>query len=548
MRSHPRPLLVALASTAAIALASCTFLLNRDSTQCATNGDCAHFRTEAICVGGFCQLPEASADALPDVLADTGVDGPSRVVDGGGADGRDGGASDAPSCPPGCFSGTPTTDVEFFNACTNSSCVVFDNCVRIGLCDGAAPAPALVAPPSAEAGAAAEASVPTVDCYSASRPAPLYMQGSTNFTPFIAAMSKLVTNNTIIWQPTSSCAGAGAGGFGTKTNTAMTNPTSSAQNPATFYDQSGNATPCALGNGPNAINANSDPTDIGESDVFSEACTPPGQSSWTAGVAPYQKIGEYLGPVQSFVFVTPIASDQTVISAEAARLVFGLGGDQGQSTPWTNPSSMLIRSPSTGTDIILSLAIAIPPTAWWGNVVKNALSMTNDIIDTSASNAEQTIGVLSSDYADNPTYKSAINTLYFQASGQNAGFLPDSLSSTNDKQNTRNGHYAPWGYIHLYLTLNDSGQPQPQAQGFVSLFNEPNQALVDATIQGGDVPVCAMHVARTAEMGPLHAYTSAFPCNCYYDKSVSGSTSCAPCTGPSDCPTQTCNLGFCETK
>jgi hypothetical protein len=371
------------------------------------------------------------------------------------------------------------------------------------------------------------------------------MQGSTNFTPFIAAMSKLVPGNTIIWQPTSSCAGAGAGGFAT--STAMTNPTTSSQNPATFYDQNGNATACALGNGlvndPRAMDANSDPTDIGESDVFSESCNP----SWTPGTAPYPSIGEYLGPVQSFVFVTPSASDQKVISAEAARLVFGLGGDNGKSAPWTNPSLMLIRAPSTGTDIILSLAMGMPATGWWGNVVANATAMTNDIIDTSASSAEGTIGILSTDFADNQMYKTAINTLYFQATGQRAGFLPDSLPSTNDKQNTRDGHYAPWGYIHLYLTLASS-QPQPQAKAFVSLFNEPNQALVDATILGGDVPVCAMHVTRTTEMGPLAAYAPAFQCNCYYDKSVNGSTACIPCTGPSDCPTQACNLGYCEAN
>jgi hypothetical protein len=371
------------------------------------------------------------------------------------------------------------------------------------------------------------------------------MQGSTNFTPFIAAMSKLVPGNTIIWQPTSSCAGAAAGGFG---STAMKNPTLSSQAPATFYDQDGGATPCALGNGPNAIDANSDPTDIGESDVFSESCTPTGALPWTAGTAPYASIGAYLGPVQSFVFVTPSASDQNVISAEAARLVFGLGGDNGKSTPWTKPGSMLIRSASTGTDIILSLAINIPPTAWWGTVVANAQAMTNDIVDTSASSAEQTIGVLSTDFADNPTYKTSVNTLYFQAGGQSAGFLPDRLPSTNDKQNTRDGHYAPWGFIHLYLTLNASSQPQPQAQAFVSLFNEPNQALVDATILGGDVPVCAMHVTRTTEMGPLEAYAPDFQCNCYYDKQVNGSTTCTTCTGPSECPSQACNLSYCEAN
>jgi len=514
-----RPRLLARVGLALLATVGCEQILSLHERSAGegVDGGAGQADGGAACVGKFCQLPDASSSDAP---------------------GGDGG-SGAPSCPPGCFSGTPTNDVEFFNACTNSSCVVFDNCERLGLCDGAAPA--LLSPPPVEAGVVTEASVPTVGCYSASRPPPLYMQGSTNFTPFVAAMSKLVTGNTIIWQPTTSCAGAAAGGFG---NTAMTNPVVSSQNAATFYDQSGNATPCALGNGPHAIDGNSDPTDIGESDVFSQSCNP----AWIPGTAPYQTIGEYLGPVQSFVFVTPSASDQNVISAEAARLVFGLGGDEGRSTPWTQPNSMLMRAASTGTDIILSSAINVPPTAWWGTVVKDALTMTNDIVDTPAGNAEQTIGVLSTDYADNPMYKTGVNTLYFQASGQNAGFLPDRMPTTNDKQNVRDGHYAPWGFIHLYLALSAGGQPQSQAQTFVSLFNEPNQALVDATILGGDVPVCAMHVTRTTEMGPLEAYAPAFQCNCYYDKSVNGSTTCTACGGSSDCPAQACNLGFCEAN
>src|SRR5580658_1052096 len=98
MDTRPRRLVLLLASALAVALAACTLLLDRSNTQCATNGDCAHFNANAVCVAGFCQLSGT--------LSDAGVDAPSKGGEGG--EGRPDARSDAPSCPPGCFSGTPT--------------------------------------------------------------------------------------------------------------------------------------------------------------------------------------------------------------------------------------------------------------------------------------------------------------------------------------------------------------------------------------------------------------------------------------------------------
>jgi hypothetical protein len=47
--------------------------------------------------------------------------------------------------PPGCFAGTPVNSIDFLNACTTAAYVVFDNCARIGYCDGGT-LPALVTP------------------------------------------------------------------------------------------------------------------------------------------------------------------------------------------------------------------------------------------------------------------------------------------------------------------------------------------------------------------------------------------------------------------
>jgi len=465
----------------------------------------------------------------------------------------DAGGGNASLGPPGCVQGTPATDTDFFNACTTAAYMPFDNCLRLGLCDGGAPP--LVAPTSAPAAPsdAGPPAPPTVGCYDANtRNKTIFMQGSTNFTPFVVAMAPLVAANggyVIVWQPTSSCTGAGAGGFDTTTGAnLMKNPTSAGQSFASFYDSNGVGTPCLLGNSPLSPDGKSEITDIGDSDIFANVCPlPTGQSSWVPGSAAYPNVGHYLGPIQAMVFVTPPPSSQLAISAEAARMVFGMGGNVGAASPWTDPSHTLIRGPTTGTNNILSLAVGVPNNKWWGVDTKTAAAMQTDILTTSSTDAEKTIGTLSIDYA-NPV-KTSLHILFFQAVGQNAGFLPDSTLTSNDKQNVRDGHYSPWGPIHLYTNLV-GGQATAQAAAFIQPFTVPNQALIDATIKGGDVPVCAMHVARNQEMGPLSAFTPPFQCGCYYDNAVSGAAQCQKCGGPADCPADlpACNLGYCEAN
>jgi hypothetical protein len=474
-------------------------------------------------------------------LAPEPVTGDSTDVTG------DGGAE---AGPPGCFVGAPSTDLDFFNQCTNSEYVPFDNCARVGLCTSQVPP--LVSPPgpATDAGTAAAAPRPVVGCYDATaRPNLLFIQGSTNFTPFIQAMAPLVATSgyVVVWQPTASCSGAGAGGFDTASGgNLMTNPATASGAYASFYDATGTATPCLLGNSPRSPDGVSEITDIGESDVFAESCpAPAGQQAWDPGSAAYPDVGHYLGPIQAMVFVVPASSTQDVISAEAARLVFGTGGDDGMSLPWTDPTRMFIRGPGTGTNIILSRAIGVPSGQWWGVDTGTASAMQTVIVTTSTSDAERTIGTLSVDYAD--PVKNGLRILYFQAAGQLAGFLPDSAPNASDKQNVRDGHYSPWGPIHLYTTLV-AGQASAQAAAFILPFTVPNQTLIDATIAGGAVPVCAMHVSRNEEMGPLQAFAPTFQCGCYYDAKVSGVTTCQACVASGTCPGSrpACNLGYCE--
>jgi hypothetical protein len=121
--------------------------------------------------------------------------------------------------------------------------------------------------------------------------------------------------------------------------------------------------------------------------------------------------------------------------------------------------------------------------------------------------------------------------------------LPDSSPRSSDKQNVQDGHYAVWGPIHLYTTLVNGGLSN-QATQFVISFTVPNEALIEATIAGGAVPVCAMHVSRDEEMGPLKAFTPSFQCSCFYESRVNGGTQCKSCNGPAACPASrpACNL------
>ncbi len=514
--------------------AACTLLADHSATQCAADGDCRRFGADAVCVASTCQR------GTP-----VGGDSGSEAGDSG----RD--AADAgPTTPPGCVRGTPSQPSDFLNACTDSTYLGFDNCARIGLCNADAEAP-LADPPVLDASTSPPqdgGSLP--GCYAtatATGASAIYMQGSTNFTPFVQAMAPLVakSNFRMVWQATTSCAGAAVGFAGSVTtgnpSNLMKNPTTGAF--ASAYDDTGKGTPCLLGDSPSGMPGVSDVADLGESDVFADTCN----GAWT--LAASTDTGHYTGPIQPMTFVVPPSSSQRVISAEAARLVFGGGGAGGVATPWTDPTYMFIRSSSTGTNNILSLGMGISPKKWWGVDKKNAGNLTAAITVADPGTSEKTIGVLSMDFAN--SNKQNLHILYFQARGQVAGFLPDRQPASSDKQNVRDGHYPLWGPIHLYAKVN-GGTPSASASAFINQFAvpKPDQALLDATIATGNVPVCAMKVTRSAEMGPLATFTPGFGCGCYFDFKVNGGNSCTKCAGSVDCPASrpTCNLGYCEVQ
>jgi ABC-type phosphate transport system substrate-binding protein len=502
-----------LAGLLLLSAAACTALLDRRAAQCQTDNDCAAFGGHPYCQNGAC------------------------VSSGLG--------------PANCFYGTPQQPQDFLNQCSNAQCLAFDNCARLGLCNDASDLDAaLTSPPAPEAStgtpsppASSDAGgMPLCADPANGRAQVVYLTGSSNFPPLLAKLAPLIiaAGYTPVFQVTSSCNGV---------NTMFSadpiarqivdpNPTPTAKY-AAYYQQNGSSVPCLLGSGGATV-------DVGESDVFSTTCN--------SKAVPGPAIGEYLGPVQAMLFAVPGKSQQTAITAEAAREVFGMGGTN--ASPWTDPSLYFVRNANTGTQQMIAHAIGVPAGAFWGvdrGTASNVDSLLRSISDQKL--AEEAIGIISADYYDSD--RANVKALAFKAPEQECAYLPDSNAFKKDKQNVRDGHYPIWGPMHFFAALSEGVPASPAAQAFVNIVSVPNlaQSLVDAFIGASLVPSCAMSVQRQSELGAISAYSPPFQCGCYFEASpdVNGTASpgCTPCTTAAECTNPArpaCNLGYCEVQ
>jgi hypothetical protein len=502
-----------LLSFTLISLCACTLLLNRSADQCSANSDCQSLKANSVCSAGICIVPGNESDGGP-------PDGSSRFDAAFGID--------------GCFAGIPTNGEQLLNACTTAQCLPFDNCARLGICDGSAPE-ATFGPDGGSSAAASDAGSPAAVMCSdpAARPNTIYMTGSTNFEPFLKALAPLLAKSatpyTIVWQVSNSCSGVGS----------VFNPDATKrlikEGPGkltVYYDNAGEKIPCLLDPSGNTI-------DVGESDIFASSCAA------KLGYTPdFSGIGEYFGPIQAMVFAVPATSSQRAISAAAARYAFGRGGTE----PWTDPNQLFNRNDGTGTNQIMSRAMDVPPSKWWGVDKRSAKNMADQLKAVPAASTEKTLGVLSADFADQE--RGNITELAFQAPRQTCAFWPDSTPFARDKQNIRDGHYPIWGALHFFTRL-EQGTPTAAAAAFVLRFSvaKLEEGLLKAIIDTNNVPACAMRVSRDGEMGELSPSAPAFSCECYYDAQTS-SSSCPKCATSAECPSDrpACNYGFCEKR
>jgi hypothetical protein len=426
----------------------------------------------------------------------------------------------------------------------------FDNCGRLGLCDGGVADVALIPPPLPEAGtsvsdAGTEAGPTLPSCVdpSAGRANVVYLTGSSNFPPLLGKLAPLVVDAgyTPVYLVTNSCRGVSSVMSPSASAHTISDPAAgSTAKPAQYFGADGNPVSCSLGG--------SVTVDVGESDIFASSCA--GFSDQALNV------NEYLGPVQAMVFVVPAASNEKTISAEAAREVFGMGGNDAGKIPWVDPSFFFIRNQNTGTQQMVGRAIGVPADEFWGVDRLTAQAIDLGLRGISGADAEKAIGFISTDYYDND--RSNLTALAFQAFGQECAYLPDTPNRI-DKQNVRDGHYPIWGPVHFFATAQDGVPVSPGAVAFTNTVLVPavQQSLLDAFISASLVPSCAMRVTRSSELGPLSSYAPPFQCGCYFDASVNGiaapasPTGCTRCMTANDCTDPArpaCNLGFCEAK
>ncbi len=483
-------------------LVACSFLFDRDATQCDTREDCVAlgFGGTPTCEQGVC------------VATNLG--------------------------PEGCFLGVPSTPEQFANQCTNAQCEAFDNCARLGLCAPTDELPGAIAPPDAGASSTPDATFPAQACVE--DPArTIVVTGSSAISGFLQTVAPLVNASggyRIAYQPSGSCNGVDQIFNADATRRVAKDRAGTV---SLLFPANGSAgVPCSWGDGASV--------DVGASDVFSISCN--------EAYVPNAAVADFLGPVQPMTFVVPAASDAVAISAAMGHVVFGRAANDERAAPWSDPSLFFVRNASSGTQQMIARAIDVPAAQWWGKNAGGTSGVVNGLTSVAPAVASSTIGILSTDALKAAETRRNIRVLAFQDDGQLCGFYPDRIPASLDKQNVRDGHYPIWGPVHFFTAIT-GGQPSTKAGALVQRFTLPgiDQTLLDAIAQGGLVPQCAMKVTRDAEMGPLRRYSPPFQCGCYFESKLAQDSTppgCTVCTSTNDCPAAApaCNLGFCEAR
>jgi hypothetical protein len=368
-------------------------------------------------------------------------------------------------------------------------------------------------------------------------PPVIYVTGSSAIKRLIAGLGPAMfldptTPTTVVYVDQTSCNGVAAIVAGTAL---PTSPNASYWDPNSKTLANGGTTDkeemCTLSGTTNA--------DIGASDVFPQTC-----GYALQGLPPGMK--EFQGPIQSMTFAVPKGSTETVISAQAAYLTFGLG----VLPPWTDPTHIFIHANTSGTQQMIGVAIGVDASRWIGaNQGSSSGVFTSLVAQVAQTDLNKSIGILSSSFSSMPD----VQMLAYQHFGQTCAYRPD--VAPLDKLNTRNGRYAIWGPIHLFALVDNTGlATNPRARNLLA-YLIGSQApplgvnLIGIEANASVVPPCAMNVTRAAEMGPMSPVVlgQAPRCGCAFDKAATGSSCCKTCASAADCsPTQSCSFGFCE--
>lgn len=422
-----------------------------------------------------------------------------------------------------CFSCAASTEPELLNACTARPGYWFDDRARVP-----GPRPPL---PTVIDETPLPASTPsTGKRLCRNEPNAVYVVGSsamyataidgstaTALSRFGAALRK-ANLATLVYQKTLSCVG-----FATMIDST---PLSG---DAVFFDADGVEQPCSFEDGKELA-------DIGLSDVLGNLCDP-------AFTAPPPNIKRFDGPVQVFMFIAHKASTQDVISQEAAYRIYARAGALGPA-PWTTPENLLKRNRWSGTQATIGEYIGLPAPLWQGRAINSGSEIPPLLPKLTP--PDSTLAISSGDIVDGTENRSLFKLLAYQHGGQFLGFTPDTDRNRWDKRNVRDGHYALWELLHMYVRTGDMGVPPPRVQKTINLLQGvPPAEVVDfdyiGTLKrGGLVPRCAMRVDHDA-LGKLIPYRPDSSCHCAFENAVpsadNGCQSCekAPCPAGTRC-------------
>ncbi|HLK90824.1 MAG TPA: hypothetical protein VKZ18_13080 [Polyangia bacterium] len=381
----------------------------------------------------------------------------------------------------------------------------------------------------------------------ASLPNPVYLDGSSAFEPTVAQFAVKLNNSstpmTVVYLKPGSCAGVNA----IASNADITGT-------ATYYTLTGttlNKLSCTLP-------ASGRKADIGVSDVFYGSC------GAAAPATQPTTLKDFPGPVQAMEFVVAKANTATqYLTAAEAQDVYGCGSVAGVAT-FTQANGIFCRDQNSGTQIIISDNIGLQPSIPAAPIcVSESGSGPLATAVSGYTTPSAAIGFLGADVYD--SNRSTLNALAFASAGQTKAFYADSTSSAVDRQNVRDGHYAMWGYEHMFTYVDGTGAPtSANAARLINLIlgTATDPAVGDyVAIEGkaGTIPVCAMSVQKLNDSpGYLSATAAAPTCDCAYVKAASGTApaSCVACGGGSDggadaaaggCTGgKTCQHGYCE--
>lgn len=259
------------------------------------------------------------------------------------------------------------------------------------------------------------------------------------------------------------------------------------------------------------------------------------------------------GAADPVAVLVPVGSTQQAISSEAFYLVYGFGAAAGIE-PWTNADDSYFqrRNDDSGTQAMVSLASTLPTTAYIGTDAGGGSTLVSNL--SSLAEPEQGIGFATSATAD--AHRDVVRNLAWKQAGQDVAYYPDSDATSFDKRNVREGRYNVWANISFYAVEGSSSgsYANPDAKVLGEYFGGGSQpagvtsTIAETVIPKGVIPMCAMHVQRDEDMGPLYAYDDPAPCDCYFDAATTGATTCETCDDSNPCSTGTCRLGYCEAN